>query len=223
MRIFLISLFLFFKVHDAIANQEFVPLETEAGKSIPIELQRRYFDLTGKNPEKVTVWVVKTENGTRKGKYVDLNAVRYPAIDEKKAIDLVRSNIQDLEKSGYIAYSTNFDFKLKGWVRSLDLVVAKGYDKFDILKIYNTSGSNNVVSNDLVVSQIRDWEEKMELVFDQIDEDMFGAYIVSFRYDYNKLADENIKLCPDVIDQGYGSREKLIEGLKERELWCWWD
>ncbi len=202
---------------------EFVSVTNGAGTAVNTETQRSLYELTGRNPEQLTVMRWEETDGQYDEKEVPLNGVVYKGVYEKRAMDIIKSNYGEFDKRGYTLFLTNLSFDDE-WKVMYDLAVAKGYSAHDLLELYQVSGPNYDITNEQVIEQIKKWEEHMTFRFITFDLDRFDALITSMDYDIRKLAQENYDLCPDVIEQGYDEMDELVKGLNQSKLlWCWWD
>ncbi len=194
------------------------------GAEIDPNIQKFVFDQTQKNPTPLVVESdVFDENGNWAIRRNELRGVIYLALPEEISDQLIRSIRNNWKNLGIGAHKTNLSFD-DNWNPIYDLAVVKGYTDYELLEIYYVSGVNYDITNEKVLSQIRKWQESIDMYFVTFDDSRFEAVITDFKYDFTKLAQENYDLCPDVIEQGYGSMEMLIKGLKESNyLWCWWD
>jgi hypothetical protein len=199
----------------------FVPIITGQGGRIPVEIQKDLYDKTGKNPSQATV--EKWSEKEKRTKKIKLRGVVVLDLAEEVATETVRGMSKEISDRGYYPHLTNLHFDKE--MKALnDLVIVKGYDKYDLLKLYDVSGVNYDVSNEDVISQIKKWERYMEIKIEAFDNDRFEGRITRNNYSIEKLAEENYRLCPDVIDQGYESRDELEKALRsEKFIWCWWD
>ncbi len=201
-------------------QQSFIPVQGLGGSAVDSKVQQDLFLKTAANPKQLMISTWDDDGGEGRA---ELNGVVFADIFEEKAKRILDADYDHLKALGYKIFLTNlhFDNKLRSqW----DVAVVKGYSDLDLLRKFGVSGPNYDITNAQVVAQAREWQKRMKLEFVAFENDRFEAKIVSSNYDVNRLADENYKLCPDVIEQGYGTREELLKGLREEKyLWCWWD
>ncbi|WP_372660771.1 DUF4253 domain-containing protein [Cohnella sp.] len=104
--------------------------------------------------------------------------------------------------------------------------IIKGQDQFEILKIQQTNGDNYDIGNKEVIAKLKKWNSRFP--FDIIGAD-FDWVEANFKVmpDDNEIrsfAQEIYDFCPDIVDQGTGSIESLIEEIKKsKKLYLWWD
>jgi hypothetical protein len=104
--------------------------------------------------------------------------------------------------------------------------IIPGTDKFDILRIQQTNGNNYDISNERVISKLKEWYRRYPFIIIGADYDWVEANFEVFPEGkaLKAFAKEIYKFCPDLVEQGSGSINGLIEEMKEtRKLYLWWD
>jgi len=185
-------------------------IEREAGKKF--EARRKAF------------WVndATAENGIRKADSI-VNGIQITFVKENQARTIVRNYLSKFEQSGYYIYLKNLDFD-KEFAIYYDVVVIKCKDQFELVKLAETSGLNYDVTNDDVVDRLKLWHKQSPFTIIVADEDRIEADFIRVPADLREFAKEVHDFCPDVIEQGAGSEQELIEYFKkEQSFWLWWD
>lgn len=125
---------------------------------------------------------------------------------------------EELREINYQAFICDYDHK--------EIGIIKGTDRFDILKVQQTHGDNYDISNENVISKLKDWHRRFPFIIIGADYDWVE---ISFRImpkgkELMVLAKEIAKFCPDIMEQGTGTISGLIEEMKETgKLFLWWD
>ncbi|MBT2682877.1 DUF4253 domain-containing protein [Bacillus sp. ISL-37] len=104
--------------------------------------------------------------------------------------------------------------------------IIPGTDKFDILRIQQTNGNNYDISNERVISKLKEWYRRYPFIIIGADYDWVEANFEVFPEGkaLKAFAKEIYKFCPDLVEQGSGSINGLIEEMEEtRKLYLWWD
>jgi hypothetical protein len=125
---------------------------------------------------------------------------------------------EELKSLNYLAFICDSDRK--------KVCIIAGTDQFDILKLQQTNGDNYDISNSSVISKLKDWYTSypfiiigadydwVEIIFDVLPKDK----------ELKSLAREIAEFCPDIVEQGTGSINGLIEEMLEtRKVYLWWD
>ncbi|MBZ4189615.1 DUF4253 domain-containing protein [Niabella beijingensis] len=102
--------------------------------------------------------------------------------------------------------------------------IVKGTDQYQLLKQMQTDGINYDITNDSLLAIIKGLDKKYQLELIGASGDYCEFIIHRPPVDWNQLAKEVYRVCPDVVDQGEGSVEALAKQLKQhRRLEFWWD
>ncbi|HXB41671.1 MAG TPA: DUF4253 domain-containing protein [Bacteroidia bacterium] len=127
-----------------------------------------------------------------------------------------------LKNKGYSVFllENNFDIDHKN-----DLLgILKTIDKYEVLKQIGTNGGNYDITNDSLLKVIRVFDEKYQLDLIGASGDWCEFIIQSEPTNWFEFAGEVYKVCPDVVDQGTGTKEALAEEMKKtKRLYFWWD
>ena len=133
--------------------------------------------------------------------------------------------------------------------QDLYMALVKGKTDLDILKWRKTDGINHGIDNPALVAKLEEWQQKYDFVLWGCGSDWLQIFFIHEmpQYDYQlgasnkkyyekyklweertpkfkKFADEVAEFCPDLITQVYGSKTKLINGMKAiNGVYFWWD
>lgn len=124
----------------------------------------------------------------------------------------------ELRKINYQAFISNQDHK--------EIGIIKGTDQFDILKVQQTNGDNYDISNENVISKLKDWYRRYPFIIIGADYDWVEMSFHSMPKgkELKVLAKEIDKFCPDNMDLGTGTISDLIQEKKETgKVFLWWD
>ena len=87
-----------------------------------------------------------------------------------------------------------------------------------------TDGINYNIDNDSLLDLIRVFDKKYALQLTGAGGDWCEFSIDHPPTDWMTLAKEAYKVCPDIVDQGTGTVEKLADEMKRtKRLYFWWD
>lgn len=102
--------------------------------------------------------------------------------------------------------------------------VVKTMDQFDILRLEQTAAPNYDITTEQVISQLTLWQKKLGLLVIGAGEDWVDMRITRMPADMAEFSKEVYAFCPDVVDQGTGTVEKLtVEMDLNRRVFLWWD
>ncbi|MDR4885989.1 DUF4253 domain-containing protein [Fredinandcohnia sp. QZ13] len=144
---------------------------------------------------------------------------------EEEAEKLVVELQSKIKHLGYYAFMNERNF-IKGNKSKCRIGVLKGTDQFELLKILQTNGDNYDISNDDVISKLKQWNKRYPFSIIGADFDWIEAKFKVLPSDQHikSFAKEMYEFCPDIVEQGTGSIEELIEEIKDtKKLFLWWD
>jgi hypothetical protein len=137
---------------------------------------------------------------------------------QEEAEPLVLKLREELKSTDYLAFICDSDHE--------KIAIIPGSDQFDILKLRQTNGDNYDISNERVISILKEWYRRYPYIIIGADYDWVEANFEVFPEGkaLKAFATEIYKFCPDIVEQGSGSINGLIEEMKEtRKLYLWWD
>lgn len=137
---------------------------------------------------------------------------------EEKAIEYVKKLKTKFREKGYLI------FVFEGEDDKKNVAVIKGTDELDILRYRRTDGINHDLENEDIVKKISEWKLKYGLIVIGCSRDWLQVEFDKLPNNIDAFANEVYEFCPDSVDQGVGSIDKLKEAIKEMNgLWLWWD
>lgn len=188
--------------------------------------------LAGKiNFDKQVLLLIKTETGKElkqlKGydietdEDINVSGISFK-VPENEAIKLIYSLRSKLTPTGYSAFLTERNF---GIDRQEDEVgILKTTDEYEILRVQHTNGYNYDIGPEEIVAKLKEWDNRYSLDIIGADLDWFEARFSKTPNNMTAFAKEVYEFCPDVVDQGTETVEKLAEEMsREKTIYCWWD
>lgn len=137
---------------------------------------------------------------------------------EEKAVEFVKRLKNKFRENGYLV------FVFEGEDDKKNVAVIKGTDDLDILRYRRTDGINYDLENKDVVKKISEWKTKYGLIVIGCSRDWLQVEFDKLPDDIDAFAKEVYEFCPDSVDQGVGTIDKLKEAIKEMDgVWLWWD
>jgi len=138
------------------------------------------------------------------------------------AENIVFNLYNDFRKKGYTIFFLDRNFGINN--KSDILGILKTIDKYLILKQVQTDGINWEVDNDSLLNLIKTFDSKYSLDLIGASGDLCEFKINKEPQNWEILAKEAYKVCPDIVDQGSGTVEKLAAEMKQtKRLYFWWD
>jgi len=125
---------------------------------------------------------------------------------------------------GYVAFvgtTRNLDDPA---IRGVELVLARGHDQFDIVRLAATDGVNYGLTSEDIVLRLEKWDAAFGIDIWQAETDTVQMDLKSQPKDIRAFSRELYKFCPDIVDQGVGDLKSLQEEIREQEaITLWWD
>jgi len=138
------------------------------------------------------------------------------------ADNIVINLYSDFQKKGYTIFFLDRNFGISN--KSDILGILKTIDKYQILKQVQTDGINWEIDNDSLLSLVKKFDKKYSLDLVGASDDWCEFKINKEPQNWLALAKEAYKVCPDIVDQGSGTVEKLAAEMKQtKRLYFWWD
>jgi hypothetical protein len=139
-----------------------------------------------------------------------------------KSYDLVFKLKDAFKKKGYTIFLVENNFDISN--RLDHIGVLKTTDPYTVLRQIGTNGINYGITNDSLLSVIKQFDKGCSLELVGASGDWCDFVIHNEPADWNSLAQEVYRVCPDVVDQGTGTIEELASAMKEtKRLYFWWD
>lgn len=125
---------------------------------------------------------------------------------------------------GYVAFvgtTRNLDDPS---IHGVELVLARGNDQFDIVRLAATDGTNYAISTEDIVHRLKAWDQAFGIDIWQAETDTIQMDMKTQPKNLRKFSRELYKFCPDIVDQGVGDLESLEQDLREQHaIGLWWD
>lgn len=90
--------------------------------------------------------------------------------------------------------------------------------KFSALFVQNTHGINSVLDTEDIVKKLMDWDQRYGIEISDVSADGLSVkflQLASAGQDLEHFCQEIYGFCPDVIDQGFGCMDDMMEMMKE--------
>jgi hypothetical protein len=138
---------------------------------------------------------------------------------EKNARKLLKEHQGNFIREGKYIFICGFS--AKGYQVGL---VATTADPYEIMRYAGTNGANYDVETNDIIAKYKQWDEAFGITPVSIGADFCEAEIINKNIDYKKLAAEVYEFCPDVVEQGAETVERLEHEMKEKaRILLWWD
>jgi len=157
---------------------------------------------------------------------VDFGRTQNPAgisvlVPYAKARTLVE-NMRKVLPAGAVAFigTTQSDEDEEG----VEVVVGPGKTKFDCVLLAQTDASNFDLDTKAIIRTLQRYDRQLDIDIFLAESDSLTFAIGKPPKDWQALAEDIAKFCPDIVDQGVGSVEALAELIQRtKQVGLWWD
>ncbi|MGB1039575.1 MAG: DUF4253 domain-containing protein [Flavobacteriales bacterium] len=164
---------------------------------------------------------IHSDSGTKEVSPIRLDGIVFKT-ENHKSYDLIFSLKKEFNKLGYTIFMLECNFGFDG--QKDVIAVLKTVNKLEILKSLETDGINYDIDSDSLLNIISDLDKKYELDLIGASGDYCEFIITKEPKKWLDFAKEIYKFCPDIVDQGTETVEKLAEEMKiSKTLYLWWD
>ena len=144
-------------------------------------------------------------------------------VDESKAVAMLSALRKELP-DGLVAFIGTTHSLANPPARGAELVIGRGSGPIDILHIAQTDAVNYNMSNEDLKRRLAAWHKVYGIDIWQAETDTIQLRFIRMPRDLQSFAKEVYEFCPDIVDQGVGTRKALEADIQKRNgLYLWWD
>lgn len=170
---------------------------------------------TGKELKQLKGYDIETDEE------IEVNGIS-SKVSQEDALLIVYVLRPTLSPMGYLAFLSERNFGIGG--QNDELGILKTTDEYEILRVKHTNGYNYDIDSQEIITKLKEWDNRYQLEIIGADFDWFEAEFLTTPDNMIAFAEEVYEFCPDVVEQGTGTVEKLAEEMKrEQTIYCWWD
>ncbi|HEX7469988.1 MAG TPA: DUF4253 domain-containing protein [Verrucomicrobiae bacterium] len=96
-------------------------------------------------------------------------------------------------------------------------------NKYDVMAALEVNGAKYSLHTAGIIEWMKKLEQEQPYVLTGIGTDYMEGYFTTPVEDPRGLARRMYKFCPDIVDQGGGTVDKLVNELLKGKLYFWWD
>ena len=132
-------------------------------------------------------------------------------------LSLLKQKIRPLKHMAFVV-ETNEGIKID------KIGILKGTDRYDILRLMQTSGNSYDITNDDIIEKLKEWEKCYPFEITGANYEWVEIEFKTLPRNLKAFADEVGGFCPDAIDDGATGAEEFVKDLKKtRKLLLWWE
>lgn len=148
----------------------------------------------------------------------------YSALVPETAAKTMLLKLRKRIPAGYVAFvgtSRNLD---DSSIKGVELVLARGNDQFDILRLAATDGINYGLTTEGIVTRLKNWDKQFGISIWQAETDTVQMDMKNKPLNLSTFSKDLYEFCPDIVDQGTGDLQSLENELRESgAIYLWWD
>ncbi|HUY91054.1 MAG TPA: DUF4253 domain-containing protein [Pirellulales bacterium] len=105
-----------------------------------------------------------------------------------------------------------------------EIVVAAGDDQFEILRVAQSDAVNFDMETEDLVRKLQEYDAKYGIDIFHAETDTIEFAFRSMPDDLSAFCQDLYEFCPDIVDQGVGTVEKLEQEVaRTKAVFLWWD
>ncbi|MCJ8270008.1 MAG: DUF4253 domain-containing protein [Psychrosphaera sp.] len=156
------------------------------------------------------------------GRQKDNDNISFVLPDKKAKASILK--IQDVLADDLTAFIGTTNWLGEQRPEGVEVVIANIKDKFDVLAVARSNGINHGIDTKTLVTHLRQLDKALDIRIFHAESDTVGFSYIHAPHSYKALAEALYKLCPDLVDQGFGTIAVLQTRLeKEKLIYLWWD
>lgn len=142
------------------------------------------------------------------------------SVPHEKAEDLLGALRARLRPLGYMV----FIVEVNEGIKTDTIGVLKGPDQYSILRVMQTNGQGDDVTNEDIIAKLKGWEKRSAFVIVGAENDWVEIEFTRLPADLRSLAEEVQEFSPEAVDDGATGLDDLVTDIrKTRRLFLWWE
>jgi hypothetical protein len=142
------------------------------------------------------------------------------SVPQDKVEQLLSSIKPVLHKKGYMV----FIVEMNDGIKTDKIGVLKGNDQYDILRVMQTNGEGDDVSNEDVIAKLKEWEKGSPFEIIGAENDWIELEFKKLPNNLKSFVEDLEDFCPAAVEGGAGAEEELVKEMqKTKRLYLWWE
>ena len=154
------------------------------------------------------------------GQESDLGGFSFDVPEARIEAILFKAHTNFLAKGCYL-FRYDQSFNIGGQPDKVGLLPTT--DKYAVIAAMQTDGANADLYTADIIKWLKELEAEQSFVLTGVGFDYLEGNFTAPLKDPKGLAKRMYKFCPDIVDQGVGTVEKLAKELQKGRLYFWWD
>ena len=155
----------------------------------------------------------------------------YSIIIENRKLEEFMEEIKEILVPDFNAFigTTNFlapinDEKIKKGVPYSEVVISKIDSWHDILRLSESNAINFGMETEDLIEKLEEYDNEFGISILQAETDTVVVAFETLPDEFIELAEDIYEFCPDIVDQGSGDINDIIDSLENTNtIFLWWD
>jgi len=150
-------------------------------------------------------------------------SARSVVVQSAKAVPLVYQLRSELEH-GLLVFVGCTRSLAAGAKSGSEVVVATGESQMEILRVAKSDAVNYGMETEDLILKLQEYDQRYGIDIFHAETDTVEFSFKQVPQDLNRFCDDLYEFCPDIVDQGVGSVDKLAAQIvKQKSVYLWWD
>ncbi len=88
-------------------------------------------------------------------------------------------------------------------------------DKFEEIKKQETDGINCNITNEMIIQKLQAWDAAYGVDISDVGHNQLAVRLHNLPDNLEAFAGEVYEFCPDIVDQGFGCMDEMVEMYEE--------
>jgi hypothetical protein len=148
---------------------------------------------------------------------------RVVSVRAAKAPHILQTMRQELGP-GLVAFVGHIDVLADPRADGAEVVVAKGADQFDILRVAKSDAANYDKDTEDLITRLKSYDEKYGIDIFHAELDTIEFKLRTLPKDLRAFCKDLYEFCPDIVEQGAGDLQTLEKEIsRAQSVYLWWD
>ena len=155
----------------------------------------------------------------------------YSLIIENKKLEEFIEDTREIIEPDFAIFigTTNFlapinDKDIKKGVPYSEVVISKVDSWKDILRLAESNAVNFDMETEDLIDKLEEYDDNFGISILQAETDTIVVEFISLPEELVEIAENIYEFCPDIIDQGSGDINDIIDSLENsNSIFLWWD
>ncbi len=178
--------------------------------------------------DKKVLMLLKEETGEPIHRLTGYDEEGYQIVVDGVSVSVAQDKVEQilsrlkpkLRKKGYMA----FIVEVNDGIKTDKIGVLKGIDQYDILRVMQTNGEEDDISNEEVIAKLREWGKSSPFEIIGAENDWIEIEFKKLPNNLKSFVEDLEDFCPNAVEDGTSAEEELVKEIqKTKRLYLSWD